>query len=153
MRLTLSTVIVGTAASVLMLAVNIKAGQAPGTTATPTAAAPKPPAQAGPSRPGTTTTARPPAGPTAKAQPVSAAAFEAATKSLFADTCMQCHNRDEVAGGLDLAQYSAPSSLMTDRDEWDKILAKLKSREMPPADVERPDAEINALVKLLDTEF
>ena len=33
------------------------------------------------------------------------------------------------------------------------ILTKLKSQEMPPEDVLRPEAEINALVKFLETEF
>jgi hypothetical protein len=36
---------------------------------------------------------------------------------------------------------------------WELILAKLKSGEMPPADVERPEDEIKTLVSFLETEF
>ena len=44
-------------------------------------------------------------------------------------------------------------SLAADRDRWDSILTKLKSQEMPPEDVLRPDQEIAVLVKFLEKEF
>jgi mono/diheme cytochrome c family protein len=127
-----------------MLAVNIKSsGQAP--------AAPvnKPPAAAVPR------SARPAqaAAPRASAQPPSHAAFTAATKALFEETCSECHNSTDLAGGLDVSLFTSPESLAADRDRWDLILTKLKAQEMPPEDVYRPDAEINRLVKFLETEF
>ncbi len=83
----------------------------------------------------------------------SAEAFTAATKSLFDETCSECHNSTDLAGGLDVSLYTSVESLAADRDRWDLILTKLKAREMPPEDVLRPDDEINALVKFLETEF
>ena len=44
-------------------------------------------------------------------------------------------------------------SLAAERDRWDLILTKLKSQEMPPEDVLRPDQEIHTLVKFLEREF
>ena len=64
--------------------------------------------------------------------PPTAAAFDAATKSLFDDTCGECHNSTELAGGLDVALFRSAESLTTDRERWELILAKLKSGEMPP---------------------
>lgn len=142
-----SSLIVGIAATVLLFAVGTKSQQAP------PAATKQAVATAAPAARPSAVAAHPPAGPAGKYQPPTAAAFKAATQSLFDGTCFQCHNNLEVAGGLDLAGYLSVDTLATERDEWDKILTKLKSREMPPMDVERPDAQINTLVKFLETEF
>lgn len=137
-----------------LAAVNLRsAAQAPAPT--PTSSAVRQPAAGGQSaRP------RPPvtsAGPVAKSRPAyhppTAAAFDAATKSLFEYTCGECHNSTELAGGLDVALFKAPESITTDPERWELILAKLKSGEMPPPDVERPEAEIKTLVSFLETEF
>jgi mono/diheme cytochrome c family protein len=87
------------------------------------------------------------------ARPPSQAAFAAATKSLFEETCSECHHSDDPAGGLDVALYGSVESLTSDRDRWELILTKLKAGEMPPEDVLRPDAEIGTLVKFLEAEF
>jgi mono/diheme cytochrome c family protein len=87
------------------------------------------------------------------ASPPTTATFTAATKPLFTATCSKCHNATMVAGGLDLTAYSSLESLKADRDEWEMILKKLKSGEMPPAGVQRPEAQIQALVTFLQGEF
>ena len=138
-------VAVAVAAGALILAVSIKSsGQAP--------AEGKKPVPAAATR---AVTSRPAAQPAAKApahQP-NAAAFTAVSKSLFEETCSECHNSTDLAGGLDVSLFTSVESLSAERDRWDSILTKLKSQEMPPEDVLRPDAEINALVKYLETEF
>ncbi len=73
------------------------------------------------------------------APPPSQGAFAAATKSLFEETCSECHHSEDPAGGLDVALYDSVDSLTTDRDRWELILTKLKAGEMPPEDVLRPD--------------
>lgn len=87
------------------------------------------------------------------AGPPSGAAFAAVTARLFEDTCSACHNSIDPEGGFDVAQYSSVESLTARRDGWDRILAKLRSREMPPPGLPRPDAEIDELVRFLDAEF
>jgi hypothetical protein len=107
---------------------------APAPTTTVAAARPKPPARPHPYVP-------------------DAAGFKTATESLLVNTCEECHNRDEVAGGIDFEKYSSVDSLINDRDLWELVLQKLKAGEMPPADVERPEARIKAAIAFLDGEF
>src|SRR5687767_1418450 len=89
--------------------------------------------QAGP----TATTAAPrvsaPAAPSTRgtARPPSHTAFSAATKRLFDETCSECHNSFDLEGGLDLSLYNSVETLTTERDRWEVILSKLKTREMP----------------------
>ena len=72
---------------------------------------------------------------------------------MFDDTCSECHNSSDPAGGLDVALYRSVETLHADRDRWELILSKLKSREMPPDDASVPPSEeqITTLVKLLET--
>ena len=85
--------------------------------------------------------------------PPTKAEFDTVTKSLFNDTCGECHNNIQVEAGLDLTRPFTVESLSSDRDLFELILSKLKGREMPPPDVERPDAKIKALVTFLENEF
>jgi hypothetical protein len=98
--------------------------------------------------------ATPPVGsPAARTAPPSEEEFQAAIEPLFNGVCGECHNAFEEAGDLDLTAGFSVDSLAKDRDLWDLVLQKLKSGEMPPPDVVRPDAEIKQLVALLDGEF
>ena len=149
----LRSIAIGVASVAWLLAVTVR----------PSAQAPAPPAasspRAQPARPRPVTAPRaatapgPAAKPPAAYHPPTAAAFGAATKPLLNETCGECHNSTELAGGLDVALYSSPESLTADPERWERILAKLKSGEMPPPDVERPDAEIKTLVSFLEAEF
>ncbi|MEP6918868.1 MAG: c-type cytochrome domain-containing protein, partial [Acidobacteriota bacterium] len=87
--------------------------------------------------------------PAHPAPPPTEAAFSAVTKTLFNETCGECHNENELAGGFDIGEYHSLETLASDRDRWELILRKLESGEMPPPEVERPEAQINALVKFL----
>jgi len=146
-------VLFGILAAGLVAAIQIKSSaQAP---PPPQAAKPAPaPATrpAGtPARPPQMAAARPPA--PVVSRPPTAAAFKAATDTLFDFTCGECHTSPDPEGGFDLEKYRNVASLAADRDQWELVLYRLKAREMPPADVERPDAQINTLVKFLETEF
>ena len=138
----LYSLVAGTCAVVLVTAVNIRSFEQ-----TPPAP-PKPAVSAARPAPAA---ARPVAKPAY--QPPSASAYEAATASLFNDTCAECHNDIQKEGGLDLTIPRSPESLRSDRDLWDKILVKLKAREMPPPEVARPGEQIDKLVAFLEAEF
>jgi len=88
----------------------------------------------------------------AKPKGLSAAEFEAVALPLFKNTCGQCHNEKLASGGLNLSAYHTVESL-EDRDQWDMILLRMKQGDMPPVDVERPDAQIDALVKVVEAEY
>src|SRR5204862_6862042 len=152
-RMSLRTAAIGVASVAWLLAVELSlSAQAPapsaGSSARPQPVRPRPVTASGPAR-----TPGPAVRPPAAYHPPTAAAFSAATKPLLNQTCGDCHNSTELAGGLDMALYSSPESLAADPERWERILAKLKSGEMPPPEVERPDAEIKTLVSFLEAEF
>jgi mono/diheme cytochrome c family protein len=146
---------VGVAATALIAAVEMKSfGQAPPAVAAApankkpvSAASHRSAGSAGPTRPARTGAPRP------VYRPPSAEAFATATKTLFEDTCSECHNSTDLAGGMDLSLYTSAESLSADRDRWELMLTKLKAQEMPPEDVLRPEKEIDGFVKFLETEF
>ncbi len=93
--------------------------------------------------------APPEAGPAAP----SANVFQAVTRPLFEDTCSECHNPSDADGGFDVSEYTSMQSLVSKRAGWEKIVAKLRSGEMPPAGVERRQDRIDDLVRFLDAEL
>ena len=134
----------------LILAVNIRSSeqtaQPPAPPAKQAASAQAPAPRMAPVRAAT---------PRAAARPPSAAAFNAATKELFDDTCSECHNSRDLSGGLDIDLYRTVESLEAERDRWELILSKIKTQEMPPDDavVQPSEQQIHTLVSLLEREF
>ncbi len=131
------------AAIVLLLAVTIRSAEQ-----SPQASTAEPAASRSAATPSTVVSA-----PRARSQAPTEEEFQAVTESLLFNTCGECHNSFEVAADIDLTAGLTVESLSKDRDLWDLILDKLKSREMPPIDVPRPDAEIDALIAFLEAEF
>jgi mono/diheme cytochrome c family protein len=139
---------IGIASAAFLLAVNLRlSGQAPAPAAPP----PKPAAPAASPRVAPAV----PAAPRPPSHPPTAAAFTAATKEMFDDTCSECHNSRDLSGGLDIDLYRSVDSIGADRDRWEVILQKLRTREMPPDDatIMPSEQQINTLVKLLEREF
>ena len=86
--------------------------------------------------------------------PKSAAGFEKTVQPVLEKTCLPCHNEKITSGGLNLGPYAAPGSIAQHRDDWQKILQKIRSGEMPPRGVPRPSAaQVDALVKFVSSEF
>ena len=82
------------------------------------------------------------------------AAFSQSVLPLLTTTCSGCHNEKLTSGGLNLAPYSAFSSIAEHREDWEKILQKVRSGEMPPKGLPRPPAaQVDALVKFVQGEF
>lgn len=80
--------------------------------------------------------------------------FDEAVKPVLAKSCMACHNARMTAGGLNVASLSDASSIAGHRDEWEKILLKIRTGEMPPKGIPRPDGhQIEALTKFVESEF
>ncbi len=53
--------------------------------------------------------------------------------------CVSCHSGDEPQSGLDIA-YLLNDDIHNHTASWEKIVRKLKSRQMPPLDRRRPDS-------------
>jgi mono/diheme cytochrome c family protein len=79
--------------------------------------------------------------------------FIAVTRPLFDQTCSPCHGGADPAGGFDVSQYRSIESLSTRRDQWERVRERLRSGDMPPEGVERPEAAIRGLVSFLDAEL
>jgi len=92
--------------------------------------------------------------PVAASTQASSAAFDSTVKPLLENTCSGCHNDRLASGGINLGPYANFASLNEHRDDWQRILQKIRSGEMPPKGIPRPPQEqIDAIVKVVQGEF
>src|SRR5215813_10358023 len=83
-----------------------------------------------------------------------AGSFDKDVEPLLRQSCTGCHNEKLASGGLNIGKYLDPASLTSGREGWEHIFAKLRSGEMPPKGMPRPDpAKIDSLTQYLQSEF
>src|SRR5260370_40681119 len=83
-----------------------------------------------------------------------APSFEKTVEPVLTNPCSQCHNSKLAYGGLNILPYTTAGSIAQHRDEWEAILRKIRSGEMPPKGVPRPPEEnIAGLVSFVQAEF
>ena len=79
--------------------------------------------------------------------------------TFVASYCLDCHNASDVAGELDLETFDVTQGehpdAAWDTSSWEKMVRRLRGRQMPPADSDRPsqteyDAVIGAMESALD---
>jgi mono/diheme cytochrome c family protein len=89
------------------------------------------------------------------AQPKSGGAtFESTIPPVFNKSCGPCHNDRMASGGLNLAPFTAASSVMEHRDDWERILQKIRTGEMPPKGMPKPPAEqLDAIAKFVHDKW
>ena len=86
----------------------------------------------------------------AQAQPAS---VSSAHRVVLDRYCVGCHNDKVRSGGLSLREASL-DRLGQNAEVWEKVLAKLQARAMPPPSAPRPDpATYHGLVYWLETEL
>jgi hypothetical protein len=84
---------------------------------------------------------QPPHGPLATAAP---------HVSLVDEYCLSCHDEDHKKGGLELESVAA-DAVPRHPDVWEKVVRKLRARQMPPVGKERPDeATYDAVISSLE---
>jgi len=66
--------------------------------------------------------------------------FEDTVQPFLAKNCYACHNAKLSTSGLNLQAFTDESSVLKQRDEWEKIVKRLSAGEMPPKPMPRPDA-------------
>lgn len=72
----------------------------------------------------------------------------------FKAHCIECHNSDSHAGGLDLTSLKSELSIADNFARWVKIHDRIESGEMPPKKQSRPAvADKEAVTKWLKTEL
>ena len=82
--------------------------------------------------------------------------FDAVVKPLLRETCIGCHNRKVSSGDLNLERLleQADPASPGERSLWEKVEAKIRSGEMPPAGVPRPPQDrVAAVTKWLQNEY
>lgn len=80
--------------------------------------------------------------------------FETAVKPVLTKNCSGCHNEGLASGGLNVLDFTVPASLAEHREEWEIIVKKIRSGEMPPKGIPRPpQAQIDSLLQFLQSEF
>ena len=83
-----------------------------------------------------------------------AAAFETQVKPILARYCYNCHGDAKQQGDLTLQVFKDAASVSKDRKTWEKVMANLRSREMPPTGKPQPTpAERDFLTAWIEGEI
>jgi mono/diheme cytochrome c family protein len=81
-------------------------------------------------------------------------AFATHVQPVLAKNCAPCHNDRMASGGLNLGPFGTPESLAQHRDEWERIVQKIRTGEMPPEGIPKPpQAQIDSLIGFVRSEF
>ena len=67
--------------------------------------------------------------------------FTETIRPFLSTYCITCHGGEKPAAQLDLRQYATPESVVEDYSRWNRVLAKLTAREMPPKQMKQPSDE------------
>ena len=90
----------------------------------------------------------------ASSAPDAGGRFAETAQPLLAKSCQPCHNDRNASGGLNLAPFQNPASVLKEREGWEKIIQKIHSGEMPPKGMPRvPTAQVEALSSFLKGEW
>ncbi len=80
--------------------------------------------------------------------------FDTTVKPVLTKSCYPCHNDRLASGSLNLQQYNSPASIEPGRDQWERIVQKLRTGEMPPKGLPKPSLEtVNAFIATVKQEF
>ncbi len=80
--------------------------------------------------------------------------FAQTVQPFLAKNCVSCHSAKAKVGGLDLEAYKTVDAVAQANAEWAKILQKIRSGEMPPKGLPRPEAgQVAAVTKWIEDEF
>jgi hypothetical protein len=55
--------------------------------------------------------------------------------------CLACHQGKAPAAKIDLTRFKTPESVVEDRQTWARVLARVRTSEMPPKGSPAPDAD------------
>lgn len=81
-------------------------------------------------------------------------AFAQTIRPFLTANCTTCHNPDLQSGGLNLEAFRSAASITENRERWEKVLRKLRTGEMPPKGMPRPDkTEVENVCRFIEGEF
>lgn len=80
--------------------------------------------------------------------------FDGAVKPFLTRACSACHNERMASGGLNVKTLGSAQTLETNREEWEKIVRKLRTGEMPPPPLKKPPQDqIDQVLTYVRAEF
>ncbi len=80
--------------------------------------------------------------------------FDRVVRAFIVENCAGCHSADLKSGGLDLDSFKTAQSVIEHRETWEQVSEKIRSGEMPPKGIPRPDPEsMKAVIHWLELEF
>ncbi|MGH9833325.1 MAG: DUF1587 domain-containing protein, partial [Blastocatellia bacterium] len=93
--------------------------------------------------------------PVSRAQKSDAtAAFAKTVQPFFAEHCYSCHDAEQKSGGLNLEVYRTVASVTENREVWELVVQKLRTGEMPPKGMPRPDkATVEKVTRWVEQQF
>ncbi|MEP7367626.1 MAG: DUF1587 domain-containing protein, partial [Acidobacteriota bacterium] len=81
-------------------------------------------------------------------------AFDQTVKPMLNRKCFACHNDRLASGGLNIAPFTHSASITEYREAWEKIVAKVRSGEMPPKEAPKLTQEqIDSFTAYMESEF
>ena len=87
-------------------------------------------------------------------KPINQAFFTQTLLPFLSENCTGCHSEKQKAGGLNLELFMTADSISKYRDEWESVVHKLRTGEMPPKGMPRPpQATIEAVIQWLELQF
>jgi cytochrome c553 len=83
-----------------------------------------------------------------------AGAFQTSVKPFFAKSCYGCHSNALQSGGLNLQALTSVGLVEKDRDQWEMVLEKLRTGQMPPPAMPRPaDSDVQQVAAWISSEL
>jgi hypothetical protein len=80
--------------------------------------------------------------------------FDHSVQPLIAKNCLACHNDRVQSGSVNLAPFTNAATVLANREDWEKVVQKVRSGEMPPKGMPRPSIDqINELTAYLEREW
>ena len=80
--------------------------------------------------------------------------FAQTVQPVLAAYCTSCHTGEKAAAQLDLRQYTTAESVIQDFAKWERVRAKLASRQMPPPRSKQPsEQERRQIISWIDTTW
>ena len=80
--------------------------------------------------------------------------FSTTVKPLLTKSCSPCHNDRTASGSVNILPFTEASSVSEFRQDWERVIQKIKTGEMPPKGFPRPvPAQVEALLNYVNGEW
>ncbi len=80
--------------------------------------------------------------------------FSTSVKPLLTKSCSPCHNDRNASGSVNILPFTEAASVSEFRQDWERVVQKIKSGEMPPKGFPRPaQAQVDGLLAYINGEW